>query len=402
MSKFKSVEEVMLKHFGNLKADRKLTKQLRAFRFDWIQKDPIYAEFLGSNLFGVHEIRFSRMDDDNLFVESLGVSHIDIDNDVKDTKGIEPSYQVSSNGILQSLIFLMHLYTVSKLSDKDKHEGIYEVYNIFAYKVISSLYYGYFDYQVTEPIAKTVYEKLSNKFLLKKLGSWQNVFDYRTKDVLPKGLHYDKLKSYTTDDCVRMANDLQGRIRELVKNIYGVLVAVTKEKDYIKTSSTTQEGDDGAETKDVIERPEKYLTYARSIYSAEYDFVDYDIVYLLGDISKNLDTNEFVKTLKYLSNEVIIRPDDKDDFISVSILQTIKYINEKNISHDYAGNIYNIINMMKGYWSSSSVKDKEVKHVKKLLYNITHKATGKKTKWLLVTISINILIYIFVRAVTKR
>jgi hypothetical protein len=69
---------------------------------------------------------------------------------------------------------------------------------------------------------------------------------------------------------------------------------------------------------------------------------------------------------------------------------------------DFRSNILTMLVNIKGYWSSSSVKDPDVKHIKKYLYNLSKKALDKKTKFLLVTNSIGILLYVFLRAVAKK
>jgi hypothetical protein len=56
---------------------------------------------------------------------------------------------------------------------------------------------------------------------------------------------------------------------------------------------------------------------------------------------------------------------------------------------------------MKGYWSASSVKDKDVLQLKKETKNIIRKATGVETDWVISKINITVLIYIFVRAIKR-
>ena len=66
MKKYRDVLEFFNRHLPDLKPNKKLKDRLKEFRLQWSTKDDEYIEFLGSNLIGVHEIRFSALDDDRL------------------------------------------------------------------------------------------------------------------------------------------------------------------------------------------------------------------------------------------------------------------------------------------------------------------------------------------------
>lgn len=398
----KKINEVFEEHLKNLVIDKALYDQIHKFRILWTQKDSDYIDFLGGNLTGVHAVRFSSLDEDKFFIDILNVDRDSLRYDLHKAEGIDKNMKVASNVTYLTIYYLMHKFATSKLSTEMKKEALKELYFIFAYKVITSLISYYFKYNVDVGTAKVVYEHLSNRFLIKRLGTWQKVFEYRTKDVLPTdGIHYHRILTCNADNATRMIADLQGKIRGYIKTIFIVLLDVNENNQKIVSTSMLVEDEEGVGIKNVVSVDIGLISYTRSILNKPNDFVNDDLVYLVQGLLPNLAPDKFIETLKYLSTNVQVKPGDPDDFIEVSIVATLNYLRTKDITSDYNKHAYEILNLMKRYWSSSSVKDADIKHIKKYLYDIAGKATGLKTKWLLATITIGVLMYVFIRALYR-
>lgn len=403
MAKLKQLTEICDDHFKHITFDDEFYRKIQKFRIGWVNKSDIYVDFLGSNLLGVHPIRFSNVDEDLWFVDTLGIDVTSFKYDVYNLTAIDKTRTVSSNVVYISIVYLMHKFINATKMRKKLNDILEELYYVFAYRAMGSLMSWYFKFDTDEAIAKAVYERLSNKFLIKKLGSWNAVFEYRSGDVkLPKGLHAKRLTSLKTVDAERAIADLQGRLRETVKNIYEVLIDVRDKNERVRSTTLIEKGDDGDGIRDQADNPSKYINYMYSIVNSQNDFVDNDIIYLLSKNIKNLDEKNLTLTLKYLANEVDVNQNDKDNFIAVTIESAISYLRIKNITSEYNKHMLDIMEYLKNYWSSSSVKNKEIKKTKKYLFNLTNQATGKRTKWLLSTISISVMLYIFIRSVHRK
>jgi hypothetical protein len=395
------IKDVFHYHLDAIQFDKQLYTKLNLFRLAWAQKDDDYIEFLGSNLLGVHKVSFSDNDDNMLLIDILKVDKNILKTDLFNLPGIDPNWKISSNTTYLTLVYLMHGFIVGSLDNKTKEEALRECYYIFAYKVMGSLISHYFNY-MDIATAKAVFERLSNRYLIKKYGTWQGVFEFRANDILFGGIHYNRIKDLTTDDATRVIADLQGRLRELVKNIYAELVEVRNSNEKIHSTSMIESNDEGESIRENSVRPDLYINYVRSVFNTPNDFINDDLVYLIATINPKLDVDKFVDTLKYLSNNIKPKINDKDDIIEHTINTTITYLRTKNIVSDYNANAYNILVLMKGYWSSSSVKDPIVKHLKDYIFNIAKIATKKKTTWLLASITISVLLYIFLRSLYKN
>lgn len=398
-----TLKDVFEEHLKNISFDRSLYKDLQRFRILWTQKSDIYIEFLGGNLTGVHPIRFSDADENMLFNNVIKADTPSLRYDLHRLPDIDKTRVVTSNVTYLTLYWLMH-----EFSKKEDSLGIYpndviETYFIMAYKMISSLITHYFIYNVDVSMAKAVYERLSNRYLIKRFGTWQKVFEHRSKDVLKNGLHYERILKGDADSATRAIADMQGRLRETIKNIYKVLVDVKEKNEKIHSSSTIESGDDDSDSiKAILNIHESYIHYVRDVYTRQTDFVNDDLIYLTKFTMKNLPEEQFVKTLHYLSSDVRVIPNSENDFIGLTIVTSIDYLRQNGITGEYNKHVTECLTRLKGYWTSSSVKNKDVIHIKKYLFNVVQKATGVKTSWVITSIVIGILLYIFLRALYKN
>jgi len=406
------IKDLMNKACKHIKFDKKFIKQIKEFRLNWVIKDTMYAEFLGGNLLGVHSVRFSARDEAMLMNDIYGLDTAVLKNMIRSVPGMNPNWVISTDPVLITLTYSMHILTVSKLPEKYIVEGIKELYFIYAYKVFGSLLSRYFKHNVSLDVAKATYENLSNRYLIKQLGSWNAVLEYRTGDILPKraekymkykrrdmGLHYEKLVRYNTDDAIKLTNDLQGRIREFVKNIYRVMITVISDGGGVNSVSSVSKGGEGPDsTKDVTERVDKYVNRLQETVTIPVNLINDDIIYLVTKLVKFADSKVIKDCLLDISEEMS-KSGAKLEILSWVVVTTISYIRSKGITSGYSDNLAEIVNYMKGYWSSGSVKDKTVVETKKYMQKLVKGNTKRKTKWYISANSTALIVYLFIIAV---
>jgi len=399
-AKHEDMTDVLNNFTSHLKFDARFYKKIKNFRISWLQKDPIYIEFMGGVLTGVHPIRFSSRDEDILFNDIFELDISDVREALHATHGIDPKWHISSNPIYLTLIYMMYRFTNSKDIGRYKDDVITELYYIFSYKVLGSLIQHYFKYDAPVHIAKATYEKLSNRYLIKKYDSWGDVLEHRSHDLLKGGLHFDRIRKLNTDNAIRIANDLQGRIREIIKNIYSVMIEVIEHNERIVSESAFEDNGSGEEYKGITNRPDKYIIYAKDVVTNNNDFINDDIIYLISKLIPTINEDLFRKSL-YGYTEFYNSKERKYDSISIIIEQSIAYINSKGIVGDYNKHVLEIIKLLKGYWGTTTKKDKILLDAKEELYIMVRHTINKKTGWVIVPIVIGIMIYIFIRSLAK-
>ena len=395
---FKTLKEVFDIH-GLTKVDIDIYKKIQVFRIGWTQKAPEYIDFLGSKLTGVHPIRFSTRDEDMFFVDIINIDQPSLTEDLWATKGIDKNKKVTSNPLYITLVYLMHLTITSRDIGKHREDMLRELYFIFGYKVISSLFTHYFKFTVDPSTALAVNERLSNKFIIKKVNNWQELFEYRALDVLPKGLHYLRLNRLDVDESNRIISDMQGRIRDMLKNIYIILMEVKDSNDKLVSRSNIEMTEDGASIKDNTNRPDRYVNYMLSIIDNPSDFIDDDMIYLLNNSYKNLNSRDIYTTLEFMSENNF---KDRNKIIENIIISSISYLNIKGIHSDYNKHMLDVIKYLKGYFISSSVRDKVILDTKKELLNLVKKLPVTKVNWNYTGLVTYAIIYIFIRSVVSK
>jgi hypothetical protein len=397
--------KVFKHHLGNLKFDRVLYKRVKKFRLQWMNKNEDHIAFLGGNLLGVHKLRFSSLDYDLFFTDVLEVDRISLEVDLHSLESINTAYKVSSDTLYLTIMYLIREFNRTKLlSKKDAYNAAMESYLIFAYRTISSLVSHYFKYQQSEQVILMVYERLSNRYLIKKLGTWQKVFEYRAKDLIEKkGLHYERLNRFITDEIVDVVNDVQGRIRDMVKNIYSLMIEVIESGDHIKILSATSTDIEGEEiVKEITNRQDILIDYMLEIVHDRDSLIKEELVNVVGELLSTLETKLLLQTLDWMVNPTSTSNSKKiDKLIKKTLVISIEYLTNKKISVSDRANIEQMLISLRGLWVSSRGNSTEINKLKSLGEYLVKKAINKKTKWTLTSTRIGLFLYIFLRASAK-
>lgn len=393
------------RHLAKITFDNKLYESIAKYRFTWATHNADRIEFLGGNSIGTTIVRFTDSDIDTLVIDILDIDMDDLREDVHALDTIDTSRKVTSNVFYLLLMYLMHGFIVSgKISDKNREHAIREVYFIFAYRVISSMFAHYFSqYQLDKNIALVVNEKLSKKFIVKQEGSWQAVFNYRADAVaLKNGLHYERLKTFDSEETQIALADLQGRIRDMVKNIYAIIMDVTNENKKIGSTSLHETFEDQDTIASLKDRSDVMIKYTKSIVFKHDDFVKREIVDLVDDLTGSVGNKDLLTMLNFISENYIYMTKEIDAIIEGTLESFMDYIKRRNITNNYSKDITVVVVAIKNYYSNSKINDKNVEDVKKILKNIYTKATGKRNKTAISGARIRVMLYIVIRAIAKN
>jgi len=396
-----------------------LVRRLKNFRLEWVIKNEDHIEFLGSNLLGVHKIIFSSQDDDKLLEDIYGITDPDkLQKELYTLKGMSKKYKVGSNLIYQLLVYTMYRFLNNDtLNSNQKEEGITTCGLIMQYRMITSIYFRYFKYPVSKAVAIETYERYSYKFGIKQKKNWQNVFIDRCKSITDKhGINRKKLERYTEEDALRIVTDIQTKLRRSIVTMYKVMLEVLEEENTLKQLSDVII--DATGEKSIADNDNVIINIKHNINNIIYrenDFINNEIVNIVLAINKNVDYDNFIKYLRYVSNKdnhkdinkKILKKLDynlkevKDPFIAIIndiININTSYLQRTGININDRSKIPNAIISIKNYWSSGIINDNRVNIIKQYLIDIGLIATGKKTKWLLSSISISFIIYLHLRS----
>ncbi len=397
---FKEISEVFIKHVGIIKVDKKLYLKLRNFKNNWIYRQESHINFMSSNLIGVDKIRFTKSDEEELYA-LFNVDYISLRDDLYTLPDIYKDRHVSSNPRYLLLLYIAHLVFVSSISTKNKNKLLLEIYIILAIEIFSSLMVNYYKFELDHDIAVVVFEKLSNRFILKRVGSWQKLFEEKAEDIYyPKSVHSKRLKTFKTIDATYMIIDIQGKLRSIMKEMTKVVYEVIEVNESRHTRSLLVKDTEGNEKLlDVMNANETYHTSIKAIIFKKNEFINEEYIAIMKELYRNLHEKELRSTLEYLTDNYIDNKKEIDELIETSINANIKYLYLSKLYPPYDKSIISIVKFLRGYWINSKVKDLDNKKFKKIAHTFVKKATGKNTNRIIVTVVIALSIYIMLMAI---
>ena len=383
-----------------VKPDSNLLSNIKMFRIVWAQKNDEHIAYLGNSLIGSYRIIFSTLDENTFFEALLGLDYKEIQQELYNVKGIDKNMKTISNCFYLTCVYLMYLFTNSKyLSDKQRIEGVKEVFYVMSYKMLSSLNTHYFKYPIDESVAKAINERMTLKFLVKRFDNWQNVIDYKSEDVLKKGIHENRISDMSNaDDATRVISDIQTKYRDMYKNHFAVLLEVNQQNERITSSSLITKTEDGEGIKDIVNRPDNYINYLKSIINYPNSFINQDLVYIVMSLFKGVDEQQMFTFLKYLSQEEI---KEKDWIVETTIISSLEYLISKKRTKDFVKYMYEILLILKSYYSSSNTRNQDNKKLKKILQDLVKKSVKRANGSVCSKLSIASIIYIFMRGAMK-
>lgn len=393
-----NIEDVMNEHFS-VDIDEELYKQLKNFRLNFVQKDQSYIEFFGGSLTGVIPIRFSSKDDKELMEELLHINKDYLYQDIIKCRGVNKNFKTITNPIYITLLYIIHKFnTNKKIDQKTRIDAVTETYLIMGYKMLCSLLSHYFKYDLDISIAKAVYERLTGYFLLKQLNSWQDVMEYRAKDLIekPPGVHYKRTLDFNIDTVSFVLSDLQSRLRDMVKNIYSVLIDVIEQNERINSSSLLIETEDGKGIRDSMNNQYEYINYLLENYKRPNEFIQLDIVDLVVTMFDNVKTKNIIMLCQYFSDGSV---KNASKLIEDTILLEIKILAKKGYISEYKKDIIPIASALKGSLSSSRINDRDLSRLRNEYKTIIKKLFKNNNTRFLSIMTTAMMLYLFFRAV---
>lgn len=381
--------------------DENFYNLLRSFRLSWAQKSDDYIEFLGNNLTGVYPIRFSIQDEEILYNDIYGIDQKEFQQEVYKVKGIDKNLRTISNATFILLMYTAHMYTngPKSMSTKLREDAVKEAYYVFIYKVISSRTAHYFKYNVDISIAKAVNERMTNKYLIKRFNSWQEVFEYKTLDLLKGGIHYKRMVNFSTDDCGRVISDMYTKMNDVFKNNYQVLLEVKEANERIQSTSLITQREDDEGIKDITKRDDNYSNYIKGIITSKADFINVEIAELVAGSLNNITGNDLILALNVVTELDHLVIDPKVDTILVN---SIEYLTRKKLNRDFIKNLYEIVITLSSFWKSSNFRDRQCKEVKEYFLKLVKSTLKRKVKTIAINVCVAIIVYIVIRGLFGR
>lgn len=340
------LSDVFTRHFEHIEFNTKFYDAINKFQLRMYSGNNEHAQFFGSNLLGVQVLRFTPKDVHYFFDSVLNVEYQELEGDIRRLNTIYHENSISGDIFNLTLMYLIHrFYSATELHEEARMKGAYNVALIFCYRCVIALTNNYFKYPVNKTVAEAVYRNLSSKHLIKKLGTWKKLCNYRAEQIVKKdGLNYERLYLFSDDlEITKIIQDSQGRWKDIFRHYYAEFDRVHKDGQTIATTSATIVDVDGdVVLKDKVKGVENMVNYVLNSLNDKHSFIKPDFITLVADMNSNSSYRAVKVTLEWLVDMYITPQYNKviREFVTDSVILGMHFVehnvpNTKRKDHSY-------------------------------------------------------------------
>lgn len=379
-----TVLETFNEIFKDVEFDKNLYKLILHSNIKLITKNE-NKNFFGGQLIGCYVVKYTYYDKDEFFSYVFDKDSEEIEKKLKTISTLNQSFKISFDSINLTCFYIAHKFlTNNKLSKKEQLEYAAEILNYFNYRTLLVICSNYFIYPISEEEALSLFERLSNRYIIKKVKNWNEYCQYRSNEYL-ESKQIVLLKSFRNDDELPNAiNDLFIRTKDTLKNIYREFIKLQEDDNSIGVRKSTLNDLEGKEIiVDNLHSAEKYSSILVSSLSDKNNFIRSDYVNVTLSIIKNISykhINECLELFYEYSHKDSKTFNETQQLLTSIIINTLSYIQKHNLYVKEGASIIKILNMITGVLLYSRKTNVEINTLKQQLSNHIDKIYNVYTK----------------------
>lgn len=408
MSKL-GIKAVLDSEIKDISYDKNFHKKIKEVKTDFIMKNDNHRFFFSSGLIGCYPITYNYSDQDNFFDVLFGLNNDRAKDIFKKVTDINKSFKVSSDIINNYIFYATHrVLTSSKLSEKDRKEAALDLLDYFTYRTLAVIVSNYFIYPISESEAQSLYEKLSNKYLIKTVKNWIEFSRYRSEAFLESKFKKTLIDFKDSKDIANAINDLFIRSKDTIKNIYRDFIDMHEKKNYLVSKDSNVIDAEGQETiADRLHGPDIYYNYVISTLVDKNTFIKIELVELttkiISDMSLSLANNTLNDFFDFYSKS----KENHDlvlEHIHDILLVSIEYLFKNRYILSHSSDLVYIMNKIVGNLLYARGNDLEISNVKAngvKIMNLIYPNNNFSERYVY-KLSNGLFVYICLRAFTKK
>lgn len=296
--------------YCHVSIDKKFLERITKWRNKFYSKNSEHVGFFSSASFGLYIPKWTSEEDDEWLTEIIGIDEEEIADYVYELPSINKDFQVSSNILSISFIYLMHKATINKsLSTVDNDKVRKTLMEVLVARYMTSIMYKYFYRGKTSPEVSTeVFERLSKRFDLKVAGNWKNWIEMKAEgfvlgDEQRQDAKYGKqevFQRFEDELVVRKLNSIKSQLNKAAIEINSVFRQVLEDQDKIASKSALSMSVDGLYLADLVRDQTKYLHYQDAIFIDKNTFIKEDLLAVIEQSMPTISSNIFRGALEWI------------------------------------------------------------------------------------------------------
>jgi hypothetical protein len=400
------VTNVFEKHCSHIKFDKALVVKLMHLERGFVNKRPEHIDFFGGGLTGVHIVRFVSDDVSKLFDDVLDADMEQIQDEINNVPAIDPSFNISSEAFGHACLWIMHQLMRSKyLTEELKQEGLLRISLYLNYRYLTSILYRFFKYPANPETAAATYAALSMRFGLKEAGSWGKFLENRSRAIFEKdSIHYNTLLQGGPDyNLVIALNDIQGRLKSTMINIYGVFMQVHKEGAKISKSTDHVELDGEMVLKDRVDIQATYTRYLKDTIADEAGFIKDELFEIITKVVHTASPYQLKSLLQWFSsNYMHVKTDTLQKIVDAVMAHAFSYMAEQKGILAKHSDPTDMLVKLRGTYTSSRQSSPELMALKAQVEDMIEKSIKVKNESAKASLRTAFCLYLVLRALTKK
>lgn len=402
----KSIKAIFDEECSHLKINRDFIKKVIQLESGFVNKKHEHVQFFGGALTGVEVVRFTEDDRNKLFIDILQVNELDLQERVHKMPAINTDWIVSSDIFNVSCIWLIHAIHNSEYLDEDtRYEGMIRACMYLQYKFLTSRLYRHFPYTADPEIAAATYASLSYKYALKVHGSWGAALRARADSVInDKSIWRDVVTKMNDDNrVVQMLNDVQGRIRDMLKNIASVHYEMANRGVKIMRSSSLVETDGEMIFKDKSKSMGNYLRYINTIITDKNSFIRQELIDVVASVMPTMSPNNLLKVLEWSSlNHRHLADNQVEKAVELIMEHIFEYLTSNKSTVKNKNDLTGLLGKIRGIYMSSRSSDVRLLKIREATEKIVRSSTKIKDSSAIAATRTGFMLYIVLRAFTMQ
>lgn len=388
-----TVKQALDELFRNIVFDTTLYKKIVFNNIEFITRNNEYKELFGNKAIGYQLVKYTTYDKNIFYNNLFNLEYDEVITVVSSITTINKSFKIARDDINLICFYVAHRFLTNESLSKEKRlEYAKEIFNYFNYRTLVLITANYFVYPISEEKALSLTERLSNRYLIKKLKNWNEYCQYRSDEFMNTKYLDVTIKFNKDDDIPNAINDLYNRTKDTMKNIYKEFITMLEEDTIIKSKKAVVNDIEGQEViLDKLNTPDSYYTKLERQLSDRNTFIQKDKIDVTIDIVNTVSYKVFEECLgdiveySYTSkenNELV-----RTMFKSI-LLNAIEYLQRNNVHLNNNTNVLSVINHIVGnvlYARGSDVvinqlKDNTDKLLKKIFKHYKRNITDRNVK----------------------
>ena len=386
--------------------NRALLERVAKYERGIATRDESQISFLGGQLVGVDQFKFKQQDRDTWFVDVIMMDEIDLTDAIKKVSYLDPKWKRPNDPMNLSCVWLMHEFSRSTLlTAAEKQRGMELTALILIYKFMGSILSYYFKYVADQSAMEATMASLNRKYAIKVAGTWGKLFQQRAEELAsPRSIHRQTIAKFDSDAGITyLINDVQGRLRELIKNIWTVFDKIRKSNTRFITekSISTFDGEDV-----VREKSRKFSGYLRYIHDVVPDsksFIRDELLGVTTDLMHTVPPKHLLEALEYCSVNHRVKGEERvEQLIDETLLHCFAIITSNRSTYGHGSSLDLLLGKLRALYTASRMSDPSLLKMKDLAEEIVARSVSSKNASVHAGVRTSLMLYIVLRCLAMQ